>query len=36
MVVIFLYKCERFLKVYSIYKIDYEIVVDLFRKYTIV
>ena len=36
MVVTILYKCERFLKVYSIYKNDDEIVVDLFRKYTIV
>jgi len=36
MVVTILYKCENFLKVYSIYKNDDEIVVDLFRKYTIV
>ena len=36
MVEIVLYKCENFLKVHCVYKNDDGIIVDLFRKYTIV
>ncbi len=36
MVEIVLHKCENFLKVHGVYKNDDGIIVDLFRKYTIV